>query len=99
MISIKNYWKDKKLSYQLKMKIMKVVTLTKITHGAEGWSLKADDINKIKAAEMWCYRRLLNITFKERRTNVSVLEQLNTNRQLYGIVVKRKLNYFGHESQ
>ena len=45
---------------------------------------------------MWCYRRLLNITFKDRRTNLSVLEQLNTNRQLYGIVVKRKLSYFGH---
>ena len=78
------------------MKIMKVLIWTTITYGAEGWSLKADDINKIKAAEMWCYRRLLNITFKDRRTNVSVLEQLDTNRQLYGIVVKRKLSYFGH---
>ena len=99
MISLKNIWKDKDLSYQLKMKIMKVLIWTTITYGAEGWSLKADDINKIKAAEMWCYRRLLNITFKDRRTNVSVLEQLDTNRQLYGIVVKRKLNYFGHMSR
>ena len=96
MISLKNIWKDKDLSYQLKMKIMKVLIWTTITYGAEGWSLKADDINKIKAAEMWCYHRLLSITCKDRRTNLSVLEQLNTNRQLYGIVVKRKLSYFGH---
>ena len=57
------------------MKMMKVLIWTTITYGAEGWSLKADDINMIKAAEMWCYHRLLNITFKDRRTNLSVLEQ------------------------
>ena len=74
MISLKNIWKDKDLSYQLKMKIMKVLVWTTITYGAEGWSLKADDIKKIKAAEMWCYRRLLNVTFKDRRTNLSILD-------------------------
>ena len=99
MISLKNIWKDKDLSYQLKMKIMKVLVWTTITYGAEGWSLKADDIKKIKAAEMWCYRRLLNVTFKDRRTNLSILDQLKTKRELYGIVVKRKMTYFGHMSR
>ena len=87
------------MSYQLKMKIMKVLVWTTITYGAEGWSLKADDIKKIKAAEMWCYRRLLNVTFKDRRTNLSILDQLKTKRELYGIVVKRKMTYFGHMSR
>ncbi len=48
---------------------------------------------------MWCYRHLLNVTHKDRRTNASILEELNTDRQLYGIVVKRKLSYFGHMSR
>ena len=45
---------------------------------------------------MFCYRRLLNVNYKDSRTNVSILEELNTNRQLYGTVVKRKMSYFGH---
>ena len=48
---------------------------------------------------MWCYRRLLNVTHEDRRTNVSILEELNTERKLYGIIVKRKLSYFGHMSR
>ena len=63
-------------------------------HGAEGWSMKAYDIRKIIAAEMWYYRRSLNITFKDSRTNVSILEQLNTIGELY-----EKLPYFGHTSR
>ena len=51
---------------------MKVLVWTTITYGAEGWSLKADDIKKIKAPEMWCLRRVLNNTFKDRRTNMCV---------------------------
>ena len=55
--------------------------------------MKAYDIRKIIAAEMWYYRRSLNITFKDSRTNVSILEQLNTKGELNG-----KLTYFGHMS-
>ena len=47
---------------------------------------------------MWCYRWLLNITYKDRRTNVSILEQLNTKRELNGLVMKSKLTYFDHMS-
>ena len=57
------------------------------------------DKNRIHAAEMWCYRRLLNVTHKDRRTNASILEELNVERELYGIIVKRKMSYFGHMSR
>ena len=56
--------------------------------------MKAYDIRKIIAAEMWYYRRSLNITFKDSRTNVSILKQLNTIGELY-----EKLPYFGHTSR
>ena len=78
---------------------MKVLVWTVMTYGAEGWTLRSEEMKRIQAAEMWCYRRLLNVTYKDRRTNVSILEDLNTNRQLYGIVVKRKMSYFGHMSR
>ena len=65
MIDLRNLWKDKDLSYQLKIKIMKTLVWTTITYGAEGWILRAYDKKKIQAAEMWCYRRLANLTWKE----------------------------------
>ena len=70
-----------------------------MTYVAEGWTLRSDEKKRIQSAELWCYRRLLNVTYKDRKTNVSVLEDLNTNRELYGIVVKRKMSYFGHMSR
>ena len=48
---------------------------------------------------MLCYRRLANVTWKEKRTNKSILEELNAERELFGLVVKRKLTYFGHMSR
>ena len=48
---------------------------------------------------MWCYRRLLNVSWKDKRTNKSILNELNIERELFGQVVKRKLTYFGHMSR
>ena len=99
MVDLKNIWIDKDLSFNLKLKIMKVLVWTTVTYGAEGWTLKSEEKKKIQAAEMWFHRRLLNVTYKDRKTNVSVLQDLNTERQLFCQVVKRKLTYFGHVSR
>ena len=99
MVDLKNIWKDKDLSLKLKLKIMKVLVWTTVTYGAEGWTLKSDETKKIQAAEMWFHRRLLNVTYKDRRTNTSILNELNIKRKLYGQVVKRKLTYYGHLSR
>ena len=89
MIDLRNIWKDKDLSFPLKLKIMKVLVWTTITYGAEGWTLRAEEKKKIQAAEMWCYRRLLNLSWKDKRTNKSILNELNIERELFGQVVKR----------
>ena len=99
MLDLKNIWKDKNLSFRLKLKIMKVLVWTTVTYGAEGWTLKSEEKKRIQAAEMWLHRRLLNVTYKDRKTNVSVLKDLNTERELFGLVVKRKLSHFGHLSR
>ena len=67
---------------------MKVLVWTTVTYGAEGWTLKLEEKKRIQAAEMWFHRRLLNMTYKDRKTNVSVLKDLNTERELFGLVVK-----------
>ena len=53
MIDLRNIWKDKDLSFPLKLKIMKILVMTTITYGAQGWTLRAEEEKKIQAAKMW----------------------------------------------
>ena len=96
MIELENIWKDKDLSIPLKIRIMKVLVWTTLSYGAEGWTLKAEERRRIMSTEMWLYQRLLNITWRDKRTHASILEQLNVKRELFGNIVKRKLTFFGH---
>jgi len=61
-------------------------------HGAEGWTIKKSD----KALEMWCWRKMLGVSWRGRRTNKSKIEELDVERELMAKVVKLKLQYFGH---
>ena len=96
MVSLKNIWKDKDLSPNLKIKIMKTLVWTTITYGAEGWTLKSEEKKRIQAAEMFCYRKLMHVSLKDRKKNINILTELNTERELFGAIVKRKMTYFGH---
>ena len=96
MVSLKTIWKDRDLSPKLKNKIMKTLVWTTMTYGAEGWTLKAEEKKRIQAADMFCQRRLLNVSWKDKRRNVDILNELQTERELFGAVVKRKVTYFGH---
>jgi len=62
----------------------------------EGWTLKKSDRNRIEAFEMWCWRKMLSISWQEHRTNGSILTELGLERELMGRVAKLKLQYFGH---
>lgn len=75
---------------------MKTPMWTTIIYGAEGWTLKAKEKKHIQAAEMFCQRRLLNVSWKDKRRNVNILNELKTERKLFGAIVKRKMTYFGH---
>ena len=89
-------WKDRGIRKQLNMKLVKALIWPVITHGAEGWTLKKDDEIRLEAAEMWCYRRLLRISWKEKRTNKSMLDELQNRRELLAQIIKRKMDFFGH---
>ena len=71
--------------------------MTTVICGAEGWTLRQEEKKKIQAAEMWFYRILINVTWRQRRTNESILEELKVKRELFGNIVKRKLSFFGHQ--
>ena len=65
-------------------------------YGCETWTLKCDEINKINATELWFYRRSLRVKWTDKRTNESVLIELNTKRLLLTEINKRRLKYVGH---
>jgi len=89
-------WKDRTHDIQTKIKL-KTLEWPVALYGSESWTLKANDIDKLKAFEMTlCYRRMLRISWTERRTSESVLKEIGMDRQLVATAKKRKLQYVGH---
>ena len=95
-IELNNIWKDRGIPTALKMTILKCLVWPVVLYGCEAWTLKQDDQNRIHAVEMWLYRRLLRVSWKEKRTNDSILEELGVTRKLLSEVQKRRLRYTGH---
>ena len=75
---------------------MKSMVWAVFQYGVEGWTLKKSDRNRIESFEMWCWRKMLGIYWKEHRTNISILEEIRLERGLMGKVARMKLQYFGH---
>jgi len=96
MGQLKRLWKSRSISTRLKAKLIQTLVWPIITYGAESWTLKQENRDNIEAFEMWCYRRVLRISYTEHVSNEEVLRRMNQSRQLLGRVKKRKLAYFGH---
>ena len=93
---LENIWKDKSIPTDLKVKLLRALIWPVIMYGSEGWTLRTNDEKKIETTEMWCYRRALRISWTEKRTNSSILEELQKDYELKYLVRKRKMKYFGH---
>ena len=79
-----------------KISILKTLVWPVVTYGCEAWTLKQTDIKRIEAFEMFCYRRILRVSWRERRTNLSILREIGQERNLLTSIKRRKLKYFGH---
>ena len=67
-----------------------------VMYGCKSWIIKKAEDQKIDAFELWCWRRLLRVPWTERRYNQSILKELNPEYSLEGLMLKLKLQYFGH---
>ena len=65
-------------------------------YGCESWSIKKAECQRIDAFELWCWRRLLRLSWTARRSNQSILQEINPEYSLEGLMLKLKLQYFGH---
>lgn len=91
-----NIWKSRGLSTKLKLRFLRATVFAIAIYGCESWSPTKNDRKRIDAFEMWCYRRLLRVSWKDKRTNNWVLEKLGGELVLQKNIKDRKLRYFGH---
>ena len=80
----------------LNMKLVRSLLWTVLTSGADRRTRTNADEKRLESAELWIYRRMLRVSWTEHRPNQSILSELNTTRPFLGIVVRRKLSFFGH---
>ena len=81
-----------------KVSVDKAIVFPIVTYGCESWTLKKAEHQRIDAFELWCWRRLLRISWTARRSNQSILKDINPGYSLEGLILilKLKLQYFGH---
>ena len=79
-----------------KVRTVKAVVFPVVTHGCESWTIKKAGCQRIDAFELWCWRRLLKVPWTARRSSQSILREINLGYSLEGLMLKLKLQYFGH---
>ncbi|XP_071488566.1 uncharacterized protein [Diadema antillarum] len=88
--SMTKLWKSK-LPSSLKVRLLRSTAFALASYGSESWTMRLADKKRLDSFEMWCYRRILRIPWKERRTNTWVLEELGVEKKLRAYIVARKL--------
>ena len=79
-----------------KIHLVKVMVFPVVMYGCESWTIKKAEHERIDAFELWCWRRLLRVPWTARRSNQSILKDINHEYSLEGLMLKLKLQYFGH---
>ena len=79
-----------------KVHLVKAMIFSVVMYGCESWTIKKAECQRIDAFELWCWRRLLRVPWTARRSNQSILKELSPEYLLEGLMLKLKLQYFGH---
>ena len=82
-----------------KVRLVKAVVFPAVMYGCESWTIKKAECQRIDAFELWCWRRLCRVPWTARRSNQSILKEINPDYSLEGLMLKLKLQYFGHLMQ
>ena len=98
MTNLDNGLKSKDSTLLTKVCIVKTVVFLVVTYGCWNWTIKAE-YQRIDAFELWCWRRLLRVPWTARRSNQSILKEINLEYSLEELMMKLKLQYFGHMMQ
>ena len=96
MTNIDSILKSRDITLLTKVHIVKAMIFQVVMYRCEGWTIKKVECQRIDAFELWCWRRLLRVPWRARRSNQSILKEINPEYSLEGRMLKLKLQYFGH---
>ena len=99
MTNIYSILKSRDITLPTKVHIAKGIVFPIVVYGCENWIIKKAEAQKIDAFKLWCWRRLLRLSWTARRSNQSILKEINPKYSLEGLMLKLKLQYTGHLMQ
>ena len=99
MTNLNSILKSKDITLPTKVHLVKAMVFTVVMYGCESWTVKKAERQRIDAFELWCWRRLLRVPWTARRSNQSILKEISPGISLEGMMLKLKLQYFGHLMQ
>ena len=88
--------KKQRLTLPVKVCLVKAMVFPVVMYGCESWTIKKVEFQRIDAFELWCWRRLLRVPWITRKSNQSILKEISPEYSLEGLMLKLKLQYFGH---
>ena len=96
MTNLDSMFKSRDITLPTKVCLVKAMVFPVVMHGCESWTVKKAEHQRIDAFELWCWRRLLRVPWTARRSNQSILKEIYPGISLEGMMLKLKLQYFGH---
>ena len=96
MTNIDSILKSRDITLPKNVRLVKAMILSVVTYGCESWTIKKAEHRRIDALELWCWIRLLGVPWRARRSNQSILKEISPEYSSEGLMLKLKLQYFGH---
>ena len=96
MTNLDNIFKSRDITLPTKVHLVKAMVFPVVMYGCESWTVKKAESRRTDAFELWCWRRLLRVSLTARRCNQSILKEISPGCSLEGLMLKLKLQYFGH---
>ena len=96
MTKLDSILKSRDIALPTKVHVIKAKVFPVVTYGCESWTIKKAECRRFDAFELWCWRRLLRVPWTARRSNQSILKEIRPQCSLEGLMLKLKLQYFGH---
>ena len=99
MTNLDSILKSRDITLPTKVRLVKAMVFPVVMYGCESWTIKKAERRRIDGFELWCWRRLLRVPWTARRSNQSILKEISSGISLEGMMLKLKLQYFGHLMQ
>ena len=96
MTNLDSILKSRDITLLTKVHLVKTMVFPVVMYGCESWTIKKAEDRRIDVFELWCWRRLLRVPWTARRSNQSILKEISPKYSLEGLMLKLKLQYFGH---